>query len=60
MCVEVPGTHKFLQNGFPFGNSQGDEWNNVMVIEQRSGMWSHKRWAYTAASRAKTKLVWVS
>ena len=38
--------------------SQGDEWENVLVIEQRCKKWSHRRWAYTAASRARTKLRW--
>jgi len=40
--------------------SQGDEWKRVMVIEQKCSMWDHKRWAYTAASRAKEKIIWVS
>lgn len=39
--------------------AQGDEWNNVMVIEQKCRNWDHRRWAYTAASRAKEHLVWV-
>jgi exodeoxyribonuclease-5 len=39
--------------------SQGDEWGKVMVIEQKCDLWDHKRWAYTAASRAKEKLIWV-
>lgn len=38
--------------------AQGDEWAKVLVIEQKCKNWSHKRWAYTAASRAKEKLVW--
>ncbi len=38
--------------------AQGDEWGKVLVIEQKCKNWSHKRWAYTAASRAKEKLVW--
>jgi exodeoxyribonuclease-5 len=38
--------------------SQGDEWDSVLVIEQKCKNWSHKRWAYTAASRPKTKLKW--
>jgi exodeoxyribonuclease-5 len=40
--------------------SQGDEWDNVLVIEQQCKNWSHKRWAYTAASRAKKTLKWKS
>lgn len=39
--------------------SQGDEWDKVMVIEQRSKKWDHRRWAYTAASRAREHLDWV-
>lgn len=38
--------------------AQGDEWEKVLVIEQRCPNWSHKRWAYTAASRTKSKLLW--
>lgn len=38
--------------------SQGDEWESVLVLEEKSDLWEHKRWAYTAASRAKSKLVW--
>ena len=40
--------------------SQGDEWSKVMVYEQECNKWSHQRWAYTAATRAKEKLIWVS
>lgn len=60
VCVEVPDGHRFLQNGFPWGNSQGDEWNKVLVIEERCDLWEHSRWAYTAASRAREALVWVA
>ena len=38
--------------------AQGDEWEKVLVIEQRCANWSHSRWSYTCASRAKTKLIW--
>jgi exodeoxyribonuclease-5 len=38
--------------------AQGDEWDSVLVIEQKCKNWEHKRWAYTAASRARTKLKW--
>lgn len=40
--------------------SQGDEWDKVLVMEQKCSAWDHKRWAYTAASRAKTLLTWAS
>jgi intein/homing endonuclease len=59
MCIEVPDGHRFLQNGFPFGNCQGDEADFVAVIEQRCGAWDHRRWTYTAASRAKKRLLWI-
>jgi exodeoxyribonuclease-5 len=39
--------------------AQGDEWGRVMVLEQKCQAWDHKRWAYTAASRAKESIVWV-
>lgn len=39
--------------------SQGDEWSNVIVLEQFCKNWDHIRWAYTAASRAKTGLIWL-
>ena len=39
--------------------SQGSEYNKVMVLEQKCQAWSHIRWAYTAASRAKESVIWV-
>jgi ATP-dependent exoDNAse (exonuclease V) alpha subunit len=38
--------------------SQGSEFDKVLVLEQRCDLWDHRRWAYTAASRAKEKLYW--
>lgn len=38
--------------------AQGDEFERVVVFEERCDMWEHARWAYTAASRAKNALVW--
>ena len=38
--------------------AQGSEYESVMVLEQRCDLWDHKRWAYTAASRAKELLYW--
>ena len=37
---------------------QGSEWDRVLVLEQKCDLWDHRRWAYTAASRAKEKLFW--
>jgi len=39
--------------------AQGDEWDRVLVVEQKCRNWDHRRWAYTAASRAKDWLGWV-
>lgn len=38
--------------------AQGDQWPTVLVIEQKSTLWENKRWSYTAASRAESKLFW--
>lgn len=38
--------------------SQGSEYDEVLVLEQKCDLWDHKRWAYTAASRARKKLYW--
>jgi exodeoxyribonuclease-5 len=40
--------------------SQGSEWKRVTVFEQPCRHWDHRRWAYTAASRAKRFLTWVA
>ena len=37
---------------------QGSEYDSVLVLEQKCDLWDHRRWAYTAASRAKEKLFW--
>lgn len=39
--------------------AQGDEWNRVMVFEQYCSKWDHRRWTYTAASRAMEEVLWV-
>jgi exodeoxyribonuclease-5 len=38
--------------------SQGDQFDDVLVMEQICKGWDHQRWAYTAASRAKERLFW--
>ena len=40
--------------------AQGSEWDTVLVKEQKSNNWDHRRWAYTAASRAQNLLLWES
>jgi exodeoxyribonuclease-5 len=57
----------FTQSANPFDyayaitchKAQGDEWDNVIVYEQVCDKWDHRRWAYTAASRAKRGLIWI-
>jgi exodeoxyribonuclease-5 len=39
--------------------SQGDEFDRVLVSEPSPGrLWTHERWTYTAASRARERLYW--
>lgn len=38
--------------------AQGSEYDEVLVLEQKCDLWDHRRWAYTAASRAREKLFW--
>ena len=40
--------------------AQGDQFSKIMVIEQKCKLWDHKKWAYTAASRAENEIFWVS
>lgn len=68
--VRTFNQEKTLREGFahPFDyayaitchKAQGSEWDKVMVLEQISSMWDHKRWAYTAASRAKKQVIWIT
>lgn len=61
-------TFKHSQSAHPFDyayaitahKAQGDEWPNVIVYEQECEKWDHKRWAYTAASRARSGLLWLA
>lgn len=56
---------EYTTNLFDFGycitahKSQGSEWENLVVYEQICKKWDHTRWAYTAASRAKSNLIWL-
>jgi exodeoxyribonuclease V len=45
-------------NAITCHKAQGDQFKSVLVLEQRCDLWDHKRWAYTAASRAEEKLYW--
>jgi ATP-dependent exoDNAse (exonuclease V) alpha subunit len=39
--------------------SQEDEGDTVMLAEEYCSLWERARWAYTAASRAKKRLIWI-
>jgi len=58
MCVTVPEEGRFLQNGFPHGNSQGSEFDTVLLInDDVSYFLDQRRFMYTAVTRAKQKLI---
>ncbi len=40
--------------------AQGDEWDDVAVIQEWLPNCNRARWAYTAASRARQRLTWVA
>ncbi len=41
--------------------AQGDEWDNVIVFEEHpTDLWPSNKWNYTAGSRSKQQLTWVS
>jgi len=58
----------FSQDAHPFDyaycitchKSQGDEFDSVIVYEQRCSEWDNNKWNYTAASRAKGSVVWAA
>jgi len=57
-CLEMEKSHKFLQNGFCGWNSQGSEFEKVILFEERLGDNDfHRKWLYTGITRAKNKLI---
>jgi intein/homing endonuclease len=59
MCVEVPDGHRFIQDGFCGWNSQGSEFDTVvMPIVKSQGRMLQRNLFYTAVTRAKKK-VWL-
>jgi hypothetical protein len=58
VCVTVPNTGQFLQNGFVLGNSQGSEYPiSVLVIDdsEKAKRVACRELLYTAISRAKKR-----
>jgi hypothetical protein len=58
-CFEVPEGHQFVQDGFCGWNSQGSEWETVVLpITRTQGRMLQRNLFYTAVTRAK-KRVWL-
>lgn len=56
--IEVEDEHSFWCDGFVVHNSQGSQWNTVLVREEYLGRKEmHKRWLYTAITRAVRKVI---
>jgi exodeoxyribonuclease-5 len=59
-------TNRSAPNPFDYCNcitihkGQGSEWDKIMVFEQRSANFDHRRLCYTAASRAQEEIFWVT
>lgn len=60
-CPDPPFEFSYAY-GITCHKAQGSEWGKVMVYEERFPFdkTEHARWAYTAATRASEKLVWVA
>lgn len=39
--------------------SQGDQFEKILVIDQKCDLWDKVRWSYTAATRAENMIYWV-
>jgi exodeoxyribonuclease V alpha subunit len=60
MCLEVPDGHRFLQNGFSGWNSQGQEYDViVMPIVNSFSHQLQRNLLYTAVTRARKKVILV-
>ena len=59
-CADPPFEFAYAY-GITCHKAQGSEWEKVLVYEERFPFdkEEHARWAYTAATRASEKLVWV-
>lgn len=59
-CPDPPFEFAYAY-GITCHKAQGSEWGKVLVYEERFPFdkTEHARWAYTAATRASEKLVWV-
>lgn len=61
-CFEIKENHMFVQNGILSGNSQGSEWDKVLLYDDLfaiSNSEMRNRWLYTAITRASNEVLWV-
>ena len=59
-CIEMPETHKFLQNGFRAWNCQGSGFSSAIVaLDGGSYILNNAELLYTALTRAKKYCVLV-
>lgn len=40
--------------------AQGDQFDELLVMEQKCDLWNFRRWGYTSASRAVSQVYWAS
>ena len=63
-CLEIPGSHTFMQNGILSGNSQGSEWPTVALWDAPSSFTAEadvrRRFLYTAITRASKYFLWIA
>ncbi len=59
VCIEVPEGHRFVQDGFCAWNSQGSEFDNIILpIVRSQGRMLQRNLLYTAVTRARCR-VWL-
>lgn len=59
VCIEVPEGHQFIQNGFSAWNSQGQEFDTIiMPVVHSQGRMLQRNLLYTAVTRARRQ-VWL-
>lgn len=61
--VTVPEYHEFITNGLISHNSQGSQWDNVLLYDERIPSYDSKQyrqWLYTGVTRASEGLILVT
>jgi hypothetical protein len=59
VCLEVPSTGAFVQNGILAGNSQGSQYTSGIVLYEPLGRTDElrRRWYYTAITRFEQNVI---